>query len=142
VGDTVCPAVRDTVTLTISTPLVIQPSVTQISCNATNDGAVSLSVSGGTPNYWYSIDSINFQSSNSFNNLSDGSYRLWARDTAGCIASTSIVIVPPMTMNANLSVNSPVCVGNNIQLNALTNGATNYTWSGPNNFSANINNPL
>lgn len=40
---------------------------------------------------------------------------------------------------AQLSSNSPVCVGKEIQLGA--NGGANYDWTGPNGFTSNLQNP-
>lgn len=137
VGDTVCPAVRDTVVYTILQPLLVQEQVNQISCNATNNGSIIANVSGGLAPYQYSLDGVNFQPTNSFLNLAEGNYIIIVRDAAGCETSISADINAPMSMNANINVNAPVCVGNVIELSAFANGATNYQWSGPNGFSAN-----
>jgi gliding motility-associated-like protein len=39
----------------------------------------------------------------------------------------------------NVSSNSPTCIGGNLNLTA--NGGTNYSWSGPNGFTSNQQNP-
>lgn len=39
----------------------------------------------------------------------------------------------------SVSSNSPTCIGGNLNLTA--NGGTNYSWSGPNGFTSNIQNP-
>jgi hypothetical protein len=41
---------------------------------------------------------------------------------------------------AQLTSNSPVCAGKNIELKA--NGGANYDWTGPNGFKSNLQNPI
>lgn len=136
VGDTVCPAVRDTVVVSIATALNAQLSVKQISCNAINDGAITVNASGSVPPYTYSLDGFMFQNSNVFSNLVDGDYNVWVRDNLGCEVVLSATIVPPMTMVSNLSSNAPVCTGQQLSFHAYTPGATIYNWSGPNGYTA------
>ncbi len=52
-------------------------------------------------------------------------------------ATTDCTILPPPA-----SSNSPVCINNNIQLTAATAGGATYNWTGPNNFSSNLQNPV
>jgi len=55
------------------------------------DGAITLSASGGTPPYSYSLDNFNYQSNGLFENLSPGFYSGYVRDANGCISvSTGI----------------------------------------------------
>lgn len=51
-----------------------------------NDGSITInSVTGGSGNYRYSMDGLNFQNSNIFNNLSPGTYQITVRDmNTGC----------------------------------------------------------
>lgn len=44
------------------------------------------------------------------------------------------------TSSSSLSSNSPVCINSTIQLNAT--GGTNYSWTGPNGFTSNVQNPV
>jgi hypothetical protein len=57
--------------------------------------------------------------------------------TAVATASTTIYATP----TAIASSNSPVCVGQNIQLSANSNG-TSYSWRGPTAFTSSTQNPL
>ncbi|MDB5158756.1 MAG: type sorting protein, partial [Mucilaginibacter sp.] len=63
----------------------------------------------------------------------------------GCIVTTTVftdVIVNQTPAAPLASNNSPVCVGQRLQLSASTiNGAT-YQWTGPNGFSSNVQNPI
>lgn len=60
-----------------------------ISCNGSNDGSVSASVSGGTPPYDYSLNGGPFQSENTFENLGPGMYTVDVRDNDGLISTTN-----------------------------------------------------
>lgn len=40
----------------------------------------------------------------------------------------------------NININTPICIGNNLNLSA--SGGTNYTWTGPNGFTSNLQNPI
>ncbi|MEL6988131.1 MAG: T9SS type A sorting domain-containing protein, partial [Bacteroidota bacterium] len=56
---------------------------TQANCGA-SDGTITIDVLSGTPPYLYSIDNINFQSSNVFEDLIEGAYTIYVRDGADC----------------------------------------------------------
>lgn len=57
----------------------------QASGCAKADASVTLQASGGVPPYEYSMDGVNYQSSNVFTNFYPGFYGLYARDANGCI---------------------------------------------------------
>jgi hypothetical protein len=61
----------------------------------------------------------------------------------GCtsLPSTTIATVNPSLGAASASYNSPVCVSTTLNLTATTIPGATYTWSGPNNFFSNIQNP-
>ncbi len=50
----------------------------------------------------------------------------------------NMIIAPPAT---SASSSSPVCDGDDLDLFALPNGATSYSWSGPNFYSSSSQNP-
>lgn len=50
------------------------------------------------------------------------------------------VITRPLTP-ANPSANTPLCIGETLNLNAGTVPGTSYQWTGPNSFSSNLQNP-
>ncbi|MEM6317578.1 MAG: GEVED domain-containing protein [Bacteroidota bacterium] len=64
---------------------------------------------------------------------------------SGCSGqnTTNVTISPKPTLAA--TSNSPICAGDTLQLNATASGGTpnyNYNWSGPNSFSANVEDPF
>lgn len=54
------------------------------------DGTITLTETGGTPTYLYSIDGINFVVSNVFSNLCSDNYVLYVKDSNGITASVTV----------------------------------------------------
>ncbi len=63
-------------------------------CLQPYDGRIVVSASGGSGTYEYSIDGTTFSSSPNFNNLRDGLYTVFVRDTdgSGCSFSVSVTV--------------------------------------------------
>ncbi|MFZ4398922.1 MAG: ice-binding family protein [Bacteroidales bacterium] len=59
----------------------------------------------------------------------------------GTTFADRIVTVKPLPI-ANASSNSPVCINSSIILSAQTVTGGNYSWTGPNAFSATVQNPV
>ncbi len=60
-------------------------------CNAAQ-GSFTVLPTGGTPPFSYSIDGVNYQSSNTFNGIRPGTYQLRIRDRNNCSKDTAVVI--------------------------------------------------
>ena len=92
-----CPPSRDTVVITLSTPISFSSTKTDVSCNGGNDGSITVTASGGIGTLTYSKDGgTTFQSSNVFNNLTAGTYNIVIRDASSCTsASQSVAITQP-----------------------------------------------
>ena len=59
-----------------------------------SDNNFSVGVVGGAPPYLYSIDNINWQSSNTFNNLPRGEFTVYIKDSFDCNPVTLPITVP------------------------------------------------
>ncbi len=69
---------------------------------------IVLNASGGSGTYTYSIDGVNFQKSNIFENLGPGVYEAFVMDSNGCIVSISLEIpVSIFTLRAKSLTISP-----------------------------------
>jgi gliding motility-associated-like protein len=68
----------------------VTASATDIPCT-TNTTTIIASATNGAEPYQYSIDGVQFQSSNSFV-VSAGTYTITAKDAKGCIAETTVTI--------------------------------------------------
>lgn len=54
---------------------------------------------------------------------------------------TDQVTVTVISTTATASVNSPICAGVTLNMTSLPDSGTVYNWSGPDNFSSNVQNP-
>ena len=108
-------------------------STTSQSCGNT-DGSIQVnSVSGGTAPYQYSINGGAFQSSNAFNNLTAGSYAVYAMDASGCTQFLDTVVVDLLNgpQDGQANITSATCndADGVIDITGVTGGTTPYTYS-------------
>jgi hypothetical protein len=103
-----------TYVLTVDPPVIenleVDLTLTQPSCNQVN-GAVSASVTGGNPPYSYSLDNINFVSSNVFSNLDPSvNYTLYISDAIGCTIQEPFQFQPSTSsISLNPVITQPTC---------------------------------
>ncbi|MEO5906678.1 MAG: gliding motility-associated C-terminal domain-containing protein [Saprospiraceae bacterium] len=100
-------------------------------CSGIDDGAISINVSGGVIPYEYSIDGLNFQTSNVFTDLAPGTYTIYVTDATGCIVSENVTIgVGPGPELAIVEIVDATCgvLNGSIEVDA-TGGSTPYTYS-------------
>ncbi len=115
-------------TYTVSEPLaiVITHSITAVSCSGGSDGAVDITVSGGSGSYVF--DWSNGATIEDIAGLAANTYTVDVSDINGCPA-TDVSIVPDGTVvTVSISGNSPVCPGFNSTLDAGS-GYNTYLWS-------------
>lgn len=78
------------------TPPTYNLTVSAISTNETapneNDGTATVTASGGASPYEYSINNVDWQSSNVFSNLSFGNYTVFVRDSSTGLGQASFII--------------------------------------------------
>ncbi|MEX1000957.1 MAG: PKD domain-containing protein [Crocinitomicaceae bacterium] len=86
-------------TITVDSPSTLMISdidVVNPSCNGYSDGEITLTASGGTAPYQYSIDNgVTFQSAATFTGLPAGSYDLIIQDDATCQIAGDTNLVDP-----------------------------------------------
>jgi subtilisin-like proprotein convertase family protein len=104
--------VTDALGFTASLPAVVldNPTAITVTSMVVLDD-LTITASGGTGDLSYSVDGINFQSSNQFNNLSDAVYTVVVRDANGCTSTKQVAVsVGALLVAANQT--SPVlCFG-------------------------------
>ncbi|MFM8431736.1 MAG: hypothetical protein ACKOA1_02970, partial [Bacteroidota bacterium] len=124
---------------TFGLPLNATSSVLQnCSCFGGSNGSASVAVSGGASPYIYSWS--NGSTTSTVTGLSAGTYSVTVTDSFGETATSSVVITSPASLVVSASSNSPVCIGGNLNLNVSGTWVTT-SWSGPQNFSSNLQNP-
>lgn len=89
---------------TVNQPSKIQvlASVQNLTCSYdTNTGQIVVEASGGSAPYTYSLDSVNYQSSQMFNYLNSGDYSYQVKDSLGCVVSgTTVTVGRPTAVGA------------------------------------------
>lgn len=102
--------------LTAPQALSAVSSITDVSCFDDCNGSISLSISGGTPNYMQNWNGVNP------NALCAGTYNYSITDGNGCMLSLSSMVIEPNPLTAQIMQNAN-------DLDALVSGGTpNYTY--------------
>jgi hypothetical protein len=114
--------------LRISNTLVINYSVTPISCLGDALGGVDLSVVGGTPPYtfkWFDGPTTEDRTG-----MAAGSYSVTVTDAAGCSTQSGIYVFKK-ELTVATEVNEPTCAGNPGSISLSVTGVPpyTYTWS-------------
>lgn len=120
-------------TRTIIEPTVLNAiaNTVPVICNAQNNGTITVTASGGTAPYEYSIDAgANWQSSNVFN-VPANSYTVTIRDANLCITTQTITVTQPAALTANAANSNASCNGGNDGTITVTaaGGNTSYEYS-------------
>lgn len=128
------------VTLDIQNPggLTVTPSITPVTCPGGNDGAVTLSVSGGMSPYDFDWSNSN-STTNTASNLIAGAFTVTVTDDDGCEKVTQGLVIQPPPFSLQTE-KSDACNGENTGAIDLTvsggNGGYTFVWSGPDGFSS------
>jgi gliding motility-associated-like protein len=137
--------------VTLTQPTQLTASATgsaQVSCYNGHDGSVTVTATGGTPAYQYSLNGGTAQSSNVFNNLAAGSYTVVVTDSKGCTATTNAVVIanpPQLTASATGSAQVSCYNGTDGSITVTATGGTgalSYSLNGGTAQSSNVFNNL
>ncbi len=142
-----CTALGSTVSIIDPVAISIDSEIpTDITCNGTNDGTITIVALGGTTPYEYSIDGgVNYlNNEGNFTGLSAGDYDVMVRDVNGCTAIGSTVsILDPVAISIDSETPTDIsCNGANDGTIAIVasggvlpyeysiDGGTNYLSNG------------
>ncbi|MEO6760084.1 MAG: hypothetical protein ABIO24_11575, partial [Saprospiraceae bacterium] len=133
----------DTLALTVTiTDQMPEPFVATINGGATavcGTGSQTLLAAGGIAYLW---NTGSPQPSIFIN--TPGTYTVTVTSSGTCTATASIIFAAPPTITAAGS-NTPVCAGSNIELSSTPVGGTlpyaTFAWSGPNGYTATVEDP-
>lgn len=128
-------SLSDTITLTQPPALSDSLAITSnfngqnISCNGAADGAVDLTVAGGSGSYNYSWS--NGATTQDLNNIPAGTYIVTVSDTNGCIIKDTVTLTQPAVLVATAAVINVDCYGFNTGSVSMTpaGGTTPYSYS-------------
>ncbi|MEZ4938154.1 MAG: gliding motility-associated C-terminal domain-containing protein [Crocinitomicaceae bacterium] len=111
--------------------LLFNPNINQISCFGLCDGDIDLSAtSGGTPGYIYTWNGL--PGSNSMSNLCPDTLNIRVSDNNACFKDTTVIMVEPAEIQANLIANMATCNICNGSATANPTGGSGgfiYNWN-------------
>lgn len=129
--NTACTAVATAVVTQPAAALSLSRVITNVLCSNGNNGAIDLSVTGGTPNYTYKWSSGN--TTQDLINLTAGTYTVTVTDANNCTATISTTVTQPPSILLSKSVSNIACFGGNTgAINLNVSGGTgtyNFNWS-------------
>ncbi|MCW5908575.1 MAG: gliding motility-associated C-terminal domain-containing protein [Chitinophagales bacterium] len=123
----------DSTVVTITEPALLagQISTVDVTCFGENNGQLTVSVNGGTPNYSYQFSQSTQNTSGTLANLSAGNYSVTITDANGCTTLQSATITEPAALVVTvLPTVAEVKSGETLNLQATINqsGSVSYTW--------------
>lgn len=125
-----------TQTVSLTQPTAISSSVTSqtnVSCNGGNNGAATLSISGGSPGYSYSWAPSGGTSA-SISGRTAGTYICTVTDANGCTITQSVSITQPTAITSSITSQTNVACNGGNNGSATVNasggaGGFTYAWS-------------
>ena len=105
---------------------------TDVTCNGGNDGAIIVNVNSGVSPFEYALNGGDFQTSNTFSNLTAGDYTVSILDGNNCSFDTIITIEEPAPINALVSGGNETCGYENGWATVSVEGGSSpykYEWN-------------
>ncbi|AXG74453.1 hypothetical protein DVK85_09485 [Flavobacterium arcticum] len=127
-----CTLISNAVQLTVS-PLPVAIIIeTQPTCTEPTGSIEATPVIGD--DLTYSLDGIDYQTANTFNNLASGNYTVYVQSSAGCISTIPAVInpIPDAPDVATTTITQPTCttITGTIEVTAPTGAGLEYSING------------
>ena len=117
-----------------TSPLELLLSGSAVSCSGQADGQLVAQAVGGSGEYSFSLDGLNFQESAAFGGLESGWQMVVVEDSFGCRDSSTAIIDEPAPLVVASYETSSGALDNTGWINVTVEGGTppySYAWSGP-----------
>ncbi|MEN8157589.1 MAG: hypothetical protein ABFS10_11620, partial [Bacteroidota bacterium] len=114
----------------LCTGISIDRVITDVSCNGGNDGAIDITVSGGTTPYGFVWD--HGPTTEDVTALTAGSYTVSLTDASGCTLDSTFTIAEPALLSATVSSVSVTCTAGNdgsITISSPAGGSGSYDYT-------------
>lgn len=125
--------------VTVNPLPTVSASSTDILCAGQTNGTAIASASGGTAPYSFQWNDPFQSTSQSLDNLNQGSFTVTVTDGSGCVADTTVVVSQPLPINVQLIAMEDTCHLGNGAIQAIIIGGTapyEYVWSSISDSSA------
>jgi len=120
------------ITITVSGVLQVTPVIQPTSCQGAANGTITINPQNGVSPFQYNLNSSGWQNSNTFGNLTPGTYLISVKDASGCILNDYPVTVQSgAPLSPTWTINPPSCSGasnGSITLNAPANGQAPFQY--------------
>jgi len=121
-------------TLSQPKPISTTPAMQPPTCNGLQNGAASVSVSGGVPPYKYVWGTSTPQYTSAINNIGAGTYTILVSDANGCTQTDTIKVTQPFALISTIvNTANPICFGDsNGSTSVYVSGGTvpyKYSWN-------------
>lgn len=126
-----CTRIGNAVVILSNGPVISLQNQTDVTCAGGNNGAIDITVSGGTSPYSYSWSTGAV--SQDISNLTAGVYTVFVTDNTSCSDSAQFVIEEPLPLSVNAILNGAGCGQTNGSVSLVVSGGTpsySYLWSG------------
>ncbi|BDS10033.1 T9SS-dependent choice-of-anchor J family protein [Aureispira anguillae] len=121
----------DTVDITVSPTPNIGHAITNVSCGGLGDGAINLTVTGGSGPYSYLWNTT--ATTEDLSAIAGGSYTVTVTDsgtTSNCAYVTTFQVTEPTALSTNVNGTGIACNGNDGTVDiAVAGGTPNYTYN-------------
>ena len=132
-----------TLTAVVSEPAVlgINATATPVLCNGAATGTITISGTGGTGAYTYSIDNVSYVATNTFT-VPANNYTVYIKDANGCANNANVTVTQPAILGISANTTNATCNGgaDGTITATATGGTPTYTYSiDGTNFTTNAN---
>ncbi|MES2762891.1 MAG: PKD domain-containing protein [Bacteroidota bacterium] len=119
-----CNSAPQTVVVNVTSSPVVSSTVTNVTCFGSCNGAATITATGGTAPYAYSlVQGTPICAATTCTNLCAGTYTVNVTDANGCTGNSGIMITQPAQLAATISNTNASC-------SSCTNGAANVLVTG------------
>ena len=115
--------------------IVLSTVTTAASCSGNPDGKLYITASGGSGQYQYSINGINYQQADSFF-VNVGNVNVFVKDNKGCTATANANVALLQTVFVQAGNDTTICQGQAVQMQPVSN-ATVFNWNATPGLSGN-----
>ena len=122
-----CIKTQPNVTINQPVALTLSATTSTASCNGGADGVITATAGGGNSGYQYSIDGVNFQTSNTFNVIA-GNYTVTVKDANNCSSTSNATVTLTNNLTFSKGNDTTICEGGSAQLSAISNAAS-FAWT-------------